>query len=501
MGCDSSWNCQLAVFIRSVFPFRLSVSLFFASFLLLAFHSFLSHSSHSLIMCGRAACSLAPATLLARTGATEWRQGSTSSTSTTKAPKAESDAPSCKSEPDTKAKDIKHEGDGLYAPALNLSQGSFVPVLSLESSPPARVITSMRWGLVGAGSEHPDAVHLRRPFNARSETVATKRCFKRLLLRRRCAVLAEAYYEFQKLSPKQQQQQAEDAEVAATTAKARQPYLFAPPDFAPTSNSSELDAKPAPLLYLAALYDVWTNAPKASKRGGREALQPHDSLATVTVLTIKAPTDDIRAVHNRMPLLLDAADGSLDCWLDCSRFSADAALTTVTQACVSRLTTSTDTGAASLRWFPVSPLANDPHCNDAAACLVPLDRKLAAIPMTNTAAPVEGLASEPPRAPKRKRDSEADGTDAPSPCALAATANDDDGSPHAKRAKHTHDTSDLPAAAAAAEVHFFDLPWSPASTQSSDDEADSDFDDYGYCSPCSSCQPSQESQEDADAPA
>ena len=54
----------------------------------------------------------------------------------------------------------------------------------------------MRWGLVPFWAKDPKIG--ARMINARAETVAEKPAFRNALKRRRCLVLADGYYEWQK---------------------------------------------------------------------------------------------------------------------------------------------------------------------------------------------------------------------------------------------------------------------------------------------------------------
>jgi putative SOS response-associated peptidase YedK len=89
----------------------------------------------------------------------------------------------------------------------------------------------MKWGLVpsfshGKGGTAPDKFEYYRMFNARSETVGAKGIFKRLVGKKRCVVLVDAFYEWKKDASGQ-----------------KQPFSV-----------QRKDGKP---LLLAALYDVY----------------------------------------------------------------------------------------------------------------------------------------------------------------------------------------------------------------------------------------------------
>ncbi|DBB14512.1 TPA: hypothetical protein ACH3X3_004793 [Trebouxia sp. C0006] len=117
-------------------------------------------------------------------------------------------------------------------------------------------VHTMKWGLVPsftktACTEKPD--HFRM-FNARSETVAEKSVFSRLLARQRCVVLFNGFYEWKKEGSR------------------RQPFYV---------NMGE-----GQTMRMAGLFDVWS--------GG---------------------ADDAPLLHDRMPVIL-TSDEQVEAWLD-----------------------------------------------------------------------------------------------------------------------------------------------------------------------------------------
>ena len=146
---------------------------------------------------------------------------------------------------------------------------------------PARRIRLMRWGLlpswVKAGPDGtPQPKNLL--INARAESVTTSPAYRSAAAHRRCLIPMDGYYEWKPA-----------AESPGDNPKRgrKTPFYFYRPDGAP--------------LLVAGLWSVW--------RPSREA-QP---LSTCTVITTDA-VGEFAAVHDRMPLVLDAADW--DRWLD-----------------------------------------------------------------------------------------------------------------------------------------------------------------------------------------
>ena len=115
-----------------------------------------------------------------------------------------------------------------------------------------------------------------RMFNARSETLAEKPAFGRLLARKRAVVLLSGFYEW-----RDEGGRGRDA--------VKQPYYLHLSDDAPRP------------LRCAALYDVW-----------RRANEP-EPVTTVTIVTVPA-SGPIEWLHDRMPAVL-ASDEDVTAWL------------------------------------------------------------------------------------------------------------------------------------------------------------------------------------------
>jgi putative SOS response-associated peptidase YedK len=128
-----------------------------------------------------------------------------------------------------------------------------------------RRLDALTWGLVPHFTA--DLKKSTRPINARAETALSSGMFRGAFAARRCLVPADAFYEWQ----------------AAPDGK--QPYAIARADGAP--------------LALAGLWEGWR-----SPEG--------ETLRTFTILTTAA-NDTMRAIHTRMPVVLEPA--SWPVWL------------------------------------------------------------------------------------------------------------------------------------------------------------------------------------------
>lgn len=144
---------------------------------------------------------------------------------------------------------------------MNIAPTQPVAVLT---SPTEKKIDFMRWGLVPSWAK--DITIGSRMFNARSETLAEKPSFRSAFARRRCLILADGFYEWQKQGGK-----------APSI-----PYRF-----------QLADKKP---FAFAGLWETWR-----SREG--------DELRTCTIITTSANAV-VAPVHERMPVILDREH----CW-------------------------------------------------------------------------------------------------------------------------------------------------------------------------------------------
>lgn len=152
-----------------------------------------------------------------------------------------------------------------YAPRPQVRPGE--PVL-LQLQEHGRLAVGLAlWGLVPAWSRDPRG--LRRPINARSETVAEKPFFRGPWRHRRALLPADGFYEWQKRSD-----------------GSRQPWLFRPRSREP--------------FWLGGLWERWIGPD-----GGE--------LDTAVILTT-APNDLLRRVHDRMPVVIPM--GLEEAWLE-----------------------------------------------------------------------------------------------------------------------------------------------------------------------------------------
>jgi putative SOS response-associated peptidase YedK len=183
-----------------------------------------------------------------------------------------------------------------------------VGIVQPETGP--RELHLFHWGLIPFWAKDPAIGN--RMINARAETLAEKPAFRTALEKRRCLVLADGFYEWQKTS----------------TGKVPM-YIY------------RLDGRP---LAFAGLWERWQSP------GG-------DLLHSCTVITVP-PNDLMAPIHDRMPAILP--DEALDPWLDPERHAREEALKLLAPFPAELLTA-----------HPVSSFVNNPR-NQGAACIAPL---------------------------------------------------------------------------------------------------------------------------------
>ncbi len=152
-----------------------------------------------------------------------------------------------------------------FSSSHNVSPTQVMPVVTVRNGE-ERLLELFRWGIVpkwGRGGATPPPL-----INARSETVAEKVTFRKLLRNRRCLVPASGFYEWEKRGG------------------ARVPHFFSVRD--------------EPLIAYAGIFDI----PASDDEGER---------ASFTILTTAA-NDLVRPFHDRMPVIVRLDD--FEHWLD-----------------------------------------------------------------------------------------------------------------------------------------------------------------------------------------
>ncbi len=189
----------------------------------------------------------------------------------------------------------------MLKPSYNIAPTQRVPVARLAPDGSVELV-SMRWGLVPSWSNEPGSGFI----NARSETAATNRVFRKAYEQRPCIVPASGFYEWQK--------PADDGP--------KQPWY--------------ITMKDDSVMGFAGVWERWDH------EGA-----PIDTFAILTT----SPNDLMRPIHDRMPVILTR--GHVRDWLNTRADHAAARRSLLTQV-----------PAALLRAHPVSRRVNSPKVND-----------------------------------------------------------------------------------------------------------------------------------------
>ncbi len=179
-------------------------------------------------------------------------------------------------------------------------------VLNREGS---RRPDAFRWGLVPAWAK--DKSIGNKMINARAETVAQKPSFKRPLQKQRCLILADGFFEWQKIPGGKL--------PVYVHLKDRRPFA------------------------LAGLWECWTS--------------PAGEIIHSCAIITTTPNALLLPVHNRMPVILPAP--AIETWL-----------APVEQSPATLLPLLQPFPAEEMAFYPVSRVVNSP-ANDVAACIRP----------------------------------------------------------------------------------------------------------------------------------
>lgn len=152
-----------------------------------------------------------------------------------------------------------------FQPRYNLAPSQAVAAVRLDPRREKREFAFLRWGLIPSWADDPKTGY--RMINARAETVATKPSFRHAFRERRCLILADGFYEWQKTNDK------------------KQPYFMRMKDDRPFA--------------FAGLWECW-------KGGG-------DEVESCTIIVTEA-NELLESIHDRMPVIVSPED--YDLWLD-----------------------------------------------------------------------------------------------------------------------------------------------------------------------------------------
>ena len=188
-------------------------------------------------------------------------------------------------------------------PRFNIAPTQDAPVIVVQDG--EVLLKPMRWGLIPFWAKDPSIAD--RMINARAETVKEKPAFRTPFKRRRCLVIADSFYEWQKIPD----------------ARLKRPMRILLQDEGPFA--------------FAGLWDSWSGADGS----------PVESFTIITGL----PNDVVAPIHNRMAVILPTAHHSQ--WLDPEFQDADRLQTLLVPY-----------PATEMKTHPVSTRVNNPKFED-----------------------------------------------------------------------------------------------------------------------------------------
>lgn len=148
-------------------------------------------------------------------------------------------------------------------PSYNIAPTQEVAAVVEEDE--ERKLELFRWGLIPSWAKDPEIGS--RMINARGETVSEKPSFRKAFKARRCLILADGFYEWQKID------------------SGKQPYHVRMKDASPFA--------------FAGLWEIWNG--------------DGDEVRTCAIITTEA-NDLMSEIHHRMPVILHPEDYEM--WLD-----------------------------------------------------------------------------------------------------------------------------------------------------------------------------------------
>jgi putative SOS response-associated peptidase YedK len=151
-------------------------------------------------------------------------------------------------------------------PRYNIAPTQQVLIVRNEHGEKTRHFTTMRWGLIPSWAK--DMSIGNRTLNARSETVTKMPAFRDSILKKRCLIPADGFYEWQKMG------------------SVKQPFCF--------------EVGEGEVFALAGLWDEWTSP-------------DGEIIESCTILTT-GPNSLVADLHDRMPVIVPPEKYGL--WLD-----------------------------------------------------------------------------------------------------------------------------------------------------------------------------------------
>jgi len=141
-----------------------------------------------------------------------------------------------------------------YKPGSNIAPGQQISAVIRDED--VNKLVDFRWGLIPSWAKDPSIGN--KMFNARAETIAEKPSFREAFKKRRCLIVADGFYEWQKME------------------KGKKPFHFS--------------LRSAGPFGLAGLYETWMSP-------------ENKTIKTCTIITTDA-NDLLKPIHDRMPVIV-----------------------------------------------------------------------------------------------------------------------------------------------------------------------------------------------------
>ncbi|PSF33907.1 hypothetical protein C7H19_19495 [Aphanothece hegewaldii CCALA 016] len=196
-------------------------------------------------------------------------------------------------------------------PRYNIAPSQSIAVIIRERESEGNRLKCMRWGLIPSWAKDPKIGY--KLINARTQTLAEKPSFRNAFKHRRCLIVADGFYEWQKRE------------------KYKQPYYIHLEDRQPFA--------------FAGLWETWQ-----PKEG--------ETITSCTIITTEANAL-MQPIHDRMPVILTS--DAYEQWLDPTLSQSESLL--------SMLKSYT---SESMIATPVSQIVNNP-ANDRLECVEPIE--------------------------------------------------------------------------------------------------------------------------------
>ncbi|QSJ14488.1 SOS response-associated peptidase [Nostoc sp. UHCC 0702] len=196
------------------------------------------------------------------------------------------------------------------APQYNIAPTQMVATVLHNPQSDQREFQYLRWGLIPSWAK--EKAMGAKLINARAETVAEKPAFRSAFKHRRCLVLADGFYEWQKQQRK------------------KQPFYFRLQDGQPFG--------------FAGLWSTWRSPAQ-------------EEIVSCTILTTAA-NELLQPIHDRMPVIIAPQDYNL--WLDTQVQTPEALQQLLLPY-----------AAEAMKAYPVSTLVNNSQHNSS-ECIIPL---------------------------------------------------------------------------------------------------------------------------------